>query len=147
MHELFAILGLLPWDIRRRVVEASADEIERRPWKTRKGMREIAPVREHNAALKKVVPPIPDLDHQTTLLDRIFSKKLLTQVLLQCVRSCGSKAQLIPLDSFERETPLFLTEVDVLLRQLLVEKLYCHPKQLLEIVPFLLELLPLLLLR
>src|SRR5262249_46643128 len=102
------------------------------------------PVWKYNAPLKEVMPSIPNLNHQSTLLDRIISKLLCPQILLQCVRSHWREAQFILLDSLKREAPLIFAEINLLLRDLLVVKLHGETKQLLEVVSVLLQVLPLL---
>ena len=147
MYKLLAILGLFPCFIRCRTVKTPANEIE---WGSRAPgplIWEVTPVRKHNPALEEVMPLATGIDDQPALLDRIISKVLYSQRLPQRIRGHRCKAQLILLDRFEGDAPLVLAEIEVLLRQLLVEKLHSSPEQFFKVVPLLLELLPLLLLR
>ena len=82
MYKLLAILGVLPWNIRRRSVETPANEIE---WGSRAPgslIWEVMPVRKHNPALKEIMPPATGMDDQPALLDRVISKVLPTEPLL-----------------------------------------------------------------
>src|SRR5262249_46517968 len=129
MDKLLAIFGFVPFLIRCRAFEAPTNEIQRCAREPREIIGKVAPVGENDPPLEEVVPPIPDLDDEPALLNRIVSKSLPAQVSQQLIRGRWSKAQLIALDRFQREAPLLFAEVDMLLRELLVKKFHSGPEQ------------------
>src|SRR5262245_25503800 len=80
IHKLFFILGLLPGLLRRRAFEAPTNEIQRCAREPREIIGKVAPVGENDPPLEEVVPPTPNLDDKSTLLNRLFSKPLRAEI-------------------------------------------------------------------